>query len=445
MAKRNFIFDTIREVFRLFGFRQIETPAMENLSTLMGKYGEEGDKLLFKVLNSGDYLREVSDSDLLIRSATHLLPKVAKKGLRYDLTVPFARYVCQHRNELKFPFRRYQIQPVWRADNPQRGRYREFYQCDADIIGSTALANEVELIQLIDEVFRRLNIRVVVKINNRKILAGLAEAIGHPNRLTDLTSALDKLDKTGVEKVIEELQERGFDEAAIGTLRPLLAFQGGTNDEKLQALEGLLSARAGASPTSTFSETGRKGIEELRFILKRLDLVKLNAAIEIDLCLARGLDYYTGTILEVKASDVPIGSITGGGRYDNLTGVFGLTGVSGVGISFGAERIYDVLNQLEGYPAETLRQTQVLFLHPGERELPRVMEYVVSLRTAGISVELYPDTVSYKKQLEYAHAWKIPFVAIVGETEWEANRISLKNMLTGEQRELTFEELQPCL
>jgi histidyl-tRNA synthetase len=428
MAKRNFIFDTIREVFRLFGFRQIETPAMENLSTLMGKYGEEGDKLLFKILNSGDYLKEVSDTDLQAHSAAHLLPKLSKKGLRYDLTVPFARYVVQHRNEMKFPFRRYQMQPVWRADNPQRGRYREFYQCDADIIGSASLVNEVELVQLIDEVFRRLNIRVSVKLNNRKILAGLAETTGHPDRLTDLTVAIDKVDKVGPDKVIEELRNRGFDENAIRTLRPLLSFQG-TNGEKLQTIEMLLTA----------SETGRKGIDELRFILKQLAAVSLAAAVEVDLSLARGLDYYTGTIFEVKASDVPIGSITGGGRYDNLTGV------SGVGISFGAERIYDVLNQLEGYPAETLRQTQVLFLHPGERELPRVMEYVAALRSSGISVELYPDSVSYKKQLEYANAWHIPFVAIVGETEWEAKRISLKNMLTGEQRELTFEELLPCL
>ncbi|MDR3127493.1 MAG: histidine--tRNA ligase [Tannerellaceae bacterium] len=434
MGRRNYIFDTLREAFRLWGFRQIETPSMENLSTLMGKYGCEGDKLLFKILNSGDYLKEISQEDLEKREAVKLLPQLSKKGLRYDLTVPFARYVVQHKNELRFPFRRYQMQPVWRADNPQRGRYREFYQCDADIIGSSSLMNEVELVQLIDRVFRRLGIRVVIKLNHRKILAGLAEMTGYADRLVDLTTAIDKLDKMGIEKVKAELRAQGFEEQAIGMLLPLLELKG-TNTDKLERLEGMLPA----------SRAGQEGIKEMRFILKQLSLVPLEATLELDPSLARGLDYYTGTIFEVKAVDVAMGSITGGGRYDNLTGIFGMPGVSGVGISFGAERIYDVLNQLNGYPAETLRQTEVLFLYGGEKELMRILPYIAELREGGVSAELYPDAVSYKKQLEYANAAKIPRVAILGETEWEGEKISLKDMRTGEQRLVTFEELKQCL
>jgi histidyl-tRNA synthetase len=434
MSRRNYIFDTIRESFRLFGFRQIETPSMENLSTLMGKYGSEGDKLLFKILNSGDYLKEVSEEELKSREAVKLLPKVSKKGLRYDLTVPFARYVVQHRNEIRFPFRRYQMQPVWRADNPQRGRYREFYQCDADIIGSSSLMNEVELIQLIDKVFRRLRIRVIIKINNRKLLAGLAERIGYADRLVDLTTAMDKLDKMGIEKVTAELGEQGFGEEAIDMIKPLLELQG-TNSDKLDRMESLLEG----------SLTGLEGIKEMRFILEQVGLVTLEGTLEFDPSLARGLDYYTGTIFEVKAVDVPMGSITGGGRYDNLTGIFGMPDVSGVGISFGAERIYDVLNRLDGYPEGTLRETEVLFLYMGERELVRILPYIAELRERGVSAELYPDAVPYKKQLEYANASKIPWVAILGEREWEAGKISLKDMHSGEQRLVTFEEMKQCL
>lgn len=434
MSRRNYIFDTIRSVFKLFGYSQIETPAMENLSTLMGKYGEEGDKLLFKILNSGDYLRSVDRSLVEAGDYVHLTTQLSEKGLRYDLTVPFARFVVQHRDELQMPFKRFQIQPVWRADRPQKGRYREFYQCDADVVGSDSLLNEVELLQLIDEVFHRLRIRVAIKLNNRKVLAGIAELIGAPDKLIDITVAIDKIDKIGIDKVNEELAERGLSREAIAALRPILEI-GGTLSERLDKLEDLLQG----------VEIGRLGVEELRTVVDRTMELGLDAELDLDVSLARGLNYYTGTIIEVKALDVEIGSITGGGRYDNLTGVFGLEGLSGVGISFGADRIYDVLNALDLYPEDIAVSTKVLFTNFGSDEALAAMKQIKKLRTAGISAELYPDTAKMKKQMAYADSRNIPYVAIIGETELAEGKVTLKNMSTGEQKLLTHEELAAAL
>ncbi|MDR1880474.1 MAG: histidine--tRNA ligase [Tannerellaceae bacterium] len=430
MAKRNYIFDTIREVYHLYGFQQIETPAMENLSTLMGKYGEEGDRLLFKILNSGDCFAGIPDGELLERHAAKFAVKACEKGLRYDLTVPFARYVVQHRNEINFPFKRYQIQPVWRADRPQKGRYREFYQCDGDVIGSDSLMNEVELVQIMDEVFRRLGIRVCIKINNRKILSGIAELINEPEKIVDITVAIDKLDKTDLASVNEELRSKGLSEEAVGRLQPILLL-GGSNDGKIAELRQVFAS----------SETGLKGVDELAFILGKLGGAGLQAGLEVDLTLARGLNYYTGTIFEVKALDVQIGSITGGGRYDNLTGVFGMEGISGVGISFGADRIFDVLNQLELYPAGRLSATQLLFVNFGPEEEEYLLPLLGKIRAAGIRTELYPEAAKIKKQMGYANAKQIPFVAIVGENEMAEGKIHIKNMLTGEQTPVTLDEL----
>lgn len=429
MAKRNYIFDTIREVFKLYGFRQIETPAMENLSTLMGKYGEEGDKLLFKILNSGDYLKDLSNEELLEKNSTRLATKISEKGLRYDLTVPFARYVVMHRNEITFPFKRYQIQPVWRADRPQKGRYREFFQCDADIVGSDSLINEVELIQIADEVFSRFGIRVSIKLNNRKILSGIAEIIGEAEKITDITVAIDKLDKIGLEKVNEELASKGIPQKAIEQLQPIILLQG-TNEEKLNTLKMVLKD----------SETGIQGVNELEYILNKLKIVGIRCELELDLTLARGLNYYTGAIIEVKALDVQIGSITGGGRYDNLTGIFGLSGVSGVGISFGADRIFDVLNQLDLYPKDSIQNTQVLFVNFGEKEEAHILPLILKIRQEGISTEIFPESAKMKKQMSYADSNKIPYVAIVGENEINENKITLKDMTSGEQKSLTLEE-----
>ena len=430
MAKRNYIFNTIKEVFLLYGFKQIETPSLENLSTLMGKYGEEGDKLLFKVLNSGDFLSKATDEQLAQRDCLHLTSRICEKGLRYDLTVPFARYVVQHRNELQFPFKRYQIQPVWRADRPQKGRYREFYQCDADVVGSDSLLNEVELISLVDEVFARFGINIVIKLNNRKILSGIAEVIGAPEKIIDITIAIDKIDKIGIENVNAELQEKGLSQEAIDTLQPLLQLSG-SNVEKLASLATLLSE----------SEIGKKGIEELQFVIDNATLLGLNSTLELDVSLARGLNYYTGSILEVKAKDVAIGSITGGGRYDNLTGVFGLDGVSGVGISFGADRIFDVLNALNLYPEGTCASTKVIFTNFGNTEAKASLKHIMKLRKAGISAEIYPDNAKMKKQMGYADSNKIPFVAIVGETELAEDKITLKNMNDGSQELLSIDEV----
>lgn len=430
MAKRNYIFNTIREVYHLYGFQQIETPAMENLSTLMGKYGEEGDKLLFKILNSGDCFSGVTEADLMEKNAAKFAVKACEKGLRYDLTVPFARFVVQHRNEISFPFKRYQIQPVWRADRPQKGRYREFYQCDGDVVGSDSLINEVELIQIMDEVFRRFAIRVCIKMNNRKILSGIAEIIGEADKIVDITVAIDKLDKIGLDSVNAELRSKELSEEAIAKLQPVILLKG-TNREKLSVLKDTLSASA----------IGMKGIEEMEFILDRIERLSLHAELELDLTLARGLNYYTGAIFEVKALDVQIGSITGGGRYDNLTGVFGMEGVSGVGISFGADRIFDVLNQLELYPADSLLTTQLLFVNFGEKEEAYLLPIVSQVRAAGIRTELYPEAAKMKKQMGYADTKKIPYVAIVGETEMAEGKINLKNMITGEQVPVTLDEL----
>ena len=430
MAKRNYIFNTIREVYHLYGFQQIETPAMENLSTLMGKYGEEGDKLLFKILNSGDCFAGIAKEELEEMNPVKFAAKACEKGLRYDLTVPFARFVVQHRNEISFPFKRYQIQPVWRADRPQKGRYREFYQCDGDVVGSDSLINEVELIQIMDEVFHRFGIRVCIKMNNRKILSGIAEVIGAADKIVDITVAIDKLDKIGLDKVNEELRDKGLSEEAIAKLQPVILLSG-SNCEKIASLKEVLAA----------SETGLKGIEEMEFILDRIEKLALRAELELDLTLARGLNYYTGAIFEVKALDVQIGSITGGGRYDNLTGVFGMEGVSGVGISFGADRIYDVLNQLDLYPKDALQTTQLLFVNFGSQEEAYLLPIVAKVRAAGIRTELYPESCKMKKQMSYADAKKIPFVAIVGETEMAEGKINLKNMLTGEQSMLTIDEL----
>ena len=430
MAKRNYIFNTIRDVYHLYGFQQIETPAMENLSTLMGKYGEEGDKLLFKILNSGDCFSGISCEELLEKNSVKFAAKACEKGLRYDLTVPFARFVVQHRNEISFPFKRYQIQPVWRADRPQKGRYREFYQCDGDVVGSDSLINEVELIQIMDEVFHRFGIRVCIKMNNRKILSGIAEILGAADKIVDITVAIDKLDKIGLDKVNDELREKGLSEEAISKLQPVIMLSG-TNREKIASLKEILAT----------SETGMKGIAELEFILDRIEKLALRAELELDLTLARGLNYYTGAIFEVKAWDVQIGSITGGGRYDNLTGVFGMEGVSGVGISFGADRIFDVLNQLDLYPKDALQTTQLLFVNFGEKEEAYLLPLVAQVRAAGIRTELYPESAKMKKQMSYADTKKIPYVAIVGETEMAEGKINVKNMITGEQQLLTVDEL----
>lgn len=430
MAKRNYIFNTIKEVFLLYGFQQIETPAMENLSTLMGKYGEEGDKLLFKMLNSGDYLKNAPAEMLEQHDYIHLIPKISEKGLRYDLTVPFARYVVMHRNDIQFPFKRYQIQPVWRADRPQKGRYREFYQCDADVVGSDSLMNEIELVGMIDEVFKRFGINVIIKINNRKVLSGIAEVIGAPDKIVDITVAIDKIDKIGLENVNAELLEKGLSQDAIDALQPLLTLSG-SNEEKLATLSTLLAS----------SEVGMKGVEELRYVLTNSEAQQPKGVVELDVSLARGLNYYTGTIIEVKAKDVTIGSITGGGRYDNLTGVFGMPGTSGVGISFGADRIYDVLNTLELYPKDTLASTKVLFVNFGEKEGAQSLQYVMKLRANGIPAEIYPDSTKMKKQMSYANDKNVAYVAMVGETEMANGTIALKCMETGEQENLTIDEL----
>ena len=430
MAKRNYIFDTIKEVYALYGFQQIETPAMETLQTLMGKYGEEGDKLLFKILNSGDYMNKVSDEDLHSLNSLKLAAKLCEKGLRYDLTVPFARYVVQHREELQLPFKRYQIQPVWRADRPQKGRYREFYQCDADVVGSDSLLNEVELMQIVDTVFTKFGVRVCIKINNRKILTGIAEVIGEAEKIVDITVAIDKLDKIGLDKVNEELRNDGISEEAIEKLQPIISLSG-SNEEKLEVISQVLAG----------SEIGLKGVEETRFILDTLKTVGMHNEIELDLTLARGLNYYTGAIFEVKALDTPMGSITGGGRYDNLTGIFGLPGLSGVGISFGADRIYDVLNALDLYPKEAVNSTQVLFINFGEKETAYCLPIVGKLRQAGIRAEIFPDKAKMKKQMSYANAKNIPFVVLAGENEMAAGQVTLKNMESGEQTLVTTEEL----
>ena len=430
MAKRNYIFNTIREVFHLFGYQQIETPSMENLSTLMGKYGDEGDKLLFKIQNSGDYFSGLTDEELLSRNAAKLASKFCEKGLRYDLTVPFARYVVMHRDEISFPFKRYQIQPVWRADRPQKGRYREFYQCDADVVGSNSLLNEVELVQMIDRVYGKFGIRVSIKINNRKILTGIAEIIGEADKIVDITVAIDKLDKIGLDNVNEELASKGIPQEAIEKLQPIIMLSG-TNEEKIETLKTVLAA----------SEIGLKGVEESEFILKTVASLGVKSEVELDLTLARGLNYYTGAIFEVKALDVQIGSISGGGRYDNLTGVFGMSGMSGVGISFGADRIYDVLNQLDLYPKEAVNATQLLFVNFGEKEVAYCLPILAEARNAGIRAEIYPDSAKMKKQMSYANDKNIPFVAIVGENEMNEGKLTLKNMTTGEQSLVTPEEL----
>ena len=430
MAKRNYIFNTIREVYALYGFQQIETPAMETLHTLMGKYGEEGDKLLFKVLNSGDFLSKVDDSELLGRNTLKLAAKVCEKGLRYDLTVPFARYVVMHRDQLQMPFKRYQIQPVWRADRPQKGRYREFYQCDADIVGSDSLLNEVELMQIVDTVFHRFGIRVAIKINNRKILTGIAEIMGEADKIVDITVAIDKLDKIGLEAVNDELAKAGISQEAIQKLQPIIALEG-SNEEKLNTIAEVLAA----------SETGLKGVEEVRTILDALNVCGLKNQIDLDLTLARGLNYYTGAIFEVKALDVQIGSITGGGRYDNLTGIFGMPGLSGVGISFGADRIFDVLNALDLYPKEAVSATKLLFINFGDKETAYCMPIAQKCRQNGISCEVFPDKAKMKKQMAYANAKGIAFVALAGENEMAEGKITLKNMQTGDQKMLAPDEL----
>ena len=428
MSRRNYIFNTIREVYSLYGFEQIETPAMENLSTLMGKYGEEGDKLLFKILNSGDFLRGISTEDLASGATGHLAAQLCEKGLRYDLTVPFARYVVQHREELALPFRRYQIQPVWRADRPQKGRYREFYQCDADVVGSDSLLCEVELMQIVDEVFRRFGIRVCIKINNRKILSGIAEMIGEADKIVDITVAIDKLDKIGLDAVNEELREDGISEEAIQKLQPIIKLSG-SNAEKIKTMREALAG----------SEVGQKGIDEVEYVLSKLSA--LHSQLELDLTLARGLNYYTGCIFEVKALDVEIGSITGGGRYDNLTGIFGMPGLSGVGISFGADRIYDVLNQLNLYPEAVTTATQVLFINFGEKETDYSLPIISQLRGQGIRCEIYPDASKMKKQMQSANQKGIPFVVMTGETEMQAGKVMLKNMTSGEQKLVAPEDI----
>jgi len=430
MARRNYIFDTIREVYALYGFRQIETPTMEQLTTLMGKYGEEGDRLLFKVLNSGDALKELSDEELLERNTVRFANKACEKGLRYDLTVPFARYVVMHRAELTLPFRRYQIQPVWRADRPQKGRYREFYQCDADVVGSDSLLNEVELMQIVDTVFTKFGVRVQIKINNRKILTGIAEVIGEADKIVDITVAIDKLDKIGLDNVNAELKADGISDEAIEKLQPIISLEG-TNEDKLNTIAKVLEG----------SDVGLKGVEETKFILDALKVTGLNNEIQLDLTLARGLNYYTGAIFEVKALDTPMGSITGGGRYDNLTGIFGMPGLSGVGISFGADRIYDVLNALDLYPKEAVNATQVLFINFGEKETAYCLPFVTKARKAGIRTEIFPDKAKMKKQMGYANAKNIPYVVLAGENEINEGKLMLKDMQTGEQTLITIDEL----
>ena len=430
MAKRNYIFNTIKDVYALYGFEQIETPAMETLQTLMGKYGEEGDKLLFKILNSGDYLNKISDEELNERNSLHLASKLCEKGLRYDLTVPFARYVVMHRDELQLPFKRYQIQPVWRADRPQKGRYREFYQCDADVVGSDSLLNEVELMQIVDTVFTKFGIRIQIKINNRKILSGFAEVLDEADKIIDITVAIDKLEKIGLENVNAELKAGGITDEAIEKLQPILTMQG-SNEDKLKTIEKVLES----------SEVGLKGVEETRFILDTLNSVGLNNEIQLDLTLARGLNYYTGAIFEVKALDTPMGSITGGGRYDNLTGIFGMPGLSGVGISFGADRIYDVLNTLELYPKEMLSSTQVLFINFGEKETAYCLPFIAEIRKSGIRAEIFPDKAKMKRQMNYANAKNIPYVVFAGEDEIEKGKLMLKDMQSGEQKLVTAKEL----
>ena len=430
-ARRNYIFDTIRKAFSLFGYTPIETPAMENLSTLMGKYGEEGDKLLFKILNSGDYLKNISESELIGKDSLSLASKISEKGLRYDLTVPFARFVVQNRNDIQLPFKRCQIQPVWRADRPQKGRYREFYQCDADVVGSDSLWNEVELLSLIDEVFRNLKIRVSVKLNNRKILTGIAELIGESEKIIDITVAIDKIEKIGIAKVTEELLSKGISEDAVKKLLPILELSG-SNSDKISRLREILAG----------SEVGSKGVEELKWVVENFDSLGHDCGLDVDVSLARGLNYYTGTIIEVKALDVEIGSITGGGRYDNLTGVFGMPGLSGVGISFGADRIYDVLNKLELYPESITENVKVLFLNFGEKEAGEAMKLVKKLRESGISAELYPDQSKIKKQMSYADSLKVPYVAIIGESELSEGMVVLKDMTSGEQKRLPIKEFK---
>ena len=432
MAKRNYIFNTIRSVYELYGFQQIETPAQETLATLMGKYGEEGDKLLFKILNSGDYLNKIDDQELTERNTLRLASKICEKGLRYDLTVPFARYVVMHREELQLPFKRYQVQPVWRADRPQKGRYREFYQFDGDVVGSDSLLNEVELMQIVDTVFTRFGVRVQIKINNRKILTGIAEVIGAADKIVDITVAIDKLDKIGIDNVNAELREDGLTDEQIQKLQPIIMLEG-TNEEKLNTIAGVLKD----------SETGLKGVEETRAILSPLTshLSPLNNELQLDLTLARGLSYYTGAIFEVKALDTPMGSISGGGRYDNLTGIFGMPGLSGVGISFGVDRIYDVLNALDLYPKDSLQTTQVLFINFGEKETAYCLPIINKVRAQGIRAEIYADGAKMKKQMSYANAKQIPFVVLAGESEMEAGKITLKNMETGDQQMLSPDEL----
>ena len=430
MAKRNYIFDTIKQVYQLYGFQQIETPAMETLGTLMGKYGEEGDKLLFKVLNSGDFLTKVSDEELQERNALHLAAKLCEKGLRYDLTVPFARYVVMHREELQLPFKRYQMQPVWRADRPQKGRYREFWQFDGDIVGSDSLLNEVELMQIVDTVFTRFGVRVQIKINNRKILTGIAEVIGAADKIVDITVAIDKLDKIGIDNVNDELRADGLSDDQIAKLQPIISLEG-TNDSKLDTIATVLKE----------SETGLKGVEETRFILDTLKTLGLKNEIQLDLTLARGLNYYTGAIFEVKALDVQIGSITGGGRYDNLTGIFGMPGISGVGISFGVDRIFDVLNALDCYPKDAVNGTQLLFINFGDKETAYCLPAVAKARAAGIRTEIFPDSSKMKKQMSYANAKQVPFVALAGENEMAEGKLTLKNMQTGDQQLVTIDEL----
>jgi histidyl-tRNA synthetase len=430
MAKRNYIFNTIRSVYELYGFQQIETPAQETLQTLMGKYGEEGDKLLFKILNSGDYLSKISDDELTERNTLHLASKICEKGLRYDLTVPFARYVVMHRDELQFPFKRYQVQPVWRADRPQKGRYREFYQFDGDVVGSDSLINEVELMQIVDTVFTRFGVRVQIKINNRKILTGIAEVIGAADKIVDITVAIDKLDKIGIDAVNDELRQDGLSEEQIQKLQPIILLEG-TNEEKLHTIAQVLKD----------SETGLKGVEEIRFILSTLGTSALHNELQLDLTLARGLSYYTGAIFEVKALDTPMGSISGGGRYDNLTGIFGMPGLSGVGISFGVDRIYDVLNALNLYPDDSLLTSQVLFINFGDKETAYCMPILAQVRAAGIRAELYPDAAKMKKQMSYANAKQIPFVVLAGDNEIAEGKVTLKDMSTGEQLLLTPGEL----
>ena len=429
MAKRNYIFNTIRDVYALYGFEQIETPAMETLQTLMGKYGEEGDKLLFKILNSGNFFNKLSDEELVERNVLRLASQICEKGLRYDLTVPFARYVVMHRDELQLPFKRYQIQPVWRADRPQKGRYREFYQCDADVVGSDSLLNEVELMQIVDTVFTRFGIRVQIKINNRKILTGIADVIGAADKIVDITVAIDKLDKIGIDSVNAELLNNGLSEEQVEKLQPIILLEG-SNESKLNTIVDVLKD----------SKTGLKGVEETRFILDKLKAMGLKNEIQLDLTLARGLNYYTGAIFEVKALDTPMGSITGGGRYDNLTGIFGMPGLSGVGISFGADRIYDVLNTLDLYPKESITGTQVLFINFGEKETEYCLPIVAKARENGIRTEIYPDTSKMKKQMSYANAKQIPYVVLAGENEMEQGKITLKNMITGEQQLVTPDE-----